>query len=74
MIKQKKLQRDFLIKNAFPKKNLARAHFRARRAPDLMLLGDPSKSLIFGLDGRIFYRRARGSARAPEISSPIDSP
>ena len=38
MTKQKNLQRNFIIKITFPKKNLARAHFRARRAPNLTSL------------------------------------
>ena len=38
MTKQKNLQRDFIIKITFPKKFLARAHFRARRAPNLTSL------------------------------------
>ena len=38
MIKQKKLQRDFVTKIKIVKKILARAHLRARRAPNLISL------------------------------------
>ena len=38
MTKQKNLQRDFIINFTIPKKFLARAHFRARRAPNLTSL------------------------------------
>ena len=38
MTKQKKLQRDFIMKITFLKKFLARAHFRARRAPTFISL------------------------------------
>ena len=38
MTKQKNLQRDFIMKITFPKKLLARAHFRARRALNLTSL------------------------------------
>ena len=51
MTKQKKLQRDFIMKITFAKKNkknLARAHFRARRAPKTTLLWDFPKWYNFG--------------------------
>ena len=41
MTKQKNLQRDFIMKITFPKKILARAHLRARRALYLILLWKP---------------------------------
>ena len=59
MIKQKKLQRDFLTNFTILKKFLARAksHIAVKT----------QKSWNFSSDGRIFWARARESARAPKI-------
>ena len=57
MTKQKKLQRDFIMKITFLK-NFWRARISVRIAVK------SQKSSIFGIGGRIFWARARGSARA----------
>ena len=67
MNKKKKLQRDLSTKNRFLKKLVARAHFRARRAPKTTLLWDFPKWPNFGRPARNFEWCARGSARAPKI-------
>ena len=58
MTKQKKLQRDFIIKITFPKKtkNLARA--------ESYIAVRTKKSWFFGIGGKIFWARARKCARA----------
>ena len=68
MNKPKKLQGDFLTKFTLIKKFWARAHAKPHIAVKTQ------KSSNFGLGGRIFYRRARGSARAPIFFSDLDSP
>ena len=64
MIKQKKLQLDFITKKTIVKKFWARAtsHIAMKT----------QKSQFFGIGGRIFYRCARGSARAPKIYFTIE--
>ena len=47
MNKQKKLQRDFFTKITFLKKFWARAHFRARRALNLISLWKPKNHGFF---------------------------
>ena len=70
MNKPKKLQRDFLTNYTFIKKKFgARALARAAHAKSHFVL-KTQKSSEFGPEGRIFYRCARGSARAPEIFLP----
>ena len=66
MTKQKNLQRDFIMKITFPKKFLARAHFRARRALNLTSLWKLKNHgfLAYVVE---YSERARGSARAQKI-------
>ena len=56
---KKKMQRDFFMKITFPKKFWARARSH--------IAVKTQKSCIFCLVGRIFCRRARGSARAQKF-------
>ena len=66
MNKPKKLQPNFLTNYTFIKKIGARALTRAAHARSHFVL-KTQKSSKFGPEGRIFYGRARGSARAPKF-------
>ena len=69
MNKPKKLQGDFFNKVYINENFLgARALARAAHAKPHLAV-KIQKSSNFGLGGRIFYRRARGSARAPKFFS-----
>ena len=57
----------FFIDFSKNKKLWVRAHFRARRARRSTFLGKLQNKVRFGLLGRIFYRCARVSTRAPNI-------
>ena len=62
MQKSSTLFREFIFKKKFG----ARALPRAARAESHIAV-KTQKSWFFGIGGRIFWARARGSARAPKI-------